>query len=137
MQHPDSNLQWIGIPTWDQTPFHQSIDLGEQLRYDLSASDLSGIHHYWINDTIHFTIDETGNISNVTALAVGTYWLEVKAYDPYGLCCSTIFAVEVQYLSTLPTQTEVPLWMITAIGGVGVIVGIGAFILFRRRRKSP
>jgi hypothetical protein len=113
-------------PTWVQTPTSQALEFGDIFFYDVDAFDLSGIDH--------------GGISNATTLAMGIYWLEVRAYDHYGLHCSATFAVTIQEPTYIPT--EVPLWMILVIAALALIggiaiVGIGAYVISRRRRKSP
>lgn len=94
-------------PTWDEAPTNQVVELGQSFNYNLNASDLSGIDHYWINDTVHFTVDTTGLITNVTDLAVGSYDLEVRAYDPYDNYCSATFTVTVED-TTPPTWEQIP-----------------------------
>ena len=69
-------------PIWDQTPTDQIIEYGEYFSYDVNASDIFGIDHYWINDTSNFYINTEGLIRNITILNVGEYWLEIRAYDP-------------------------------------------------------
>lgn len=70
-------------PIWDQTPKDQIVEYGEYFTYDINASDISGIAHYWINDTSNFYINTDGLIISITILNVGEYWLEIRAYDPY------------------------------------------------------
>lgn len=69
-------------PVWDQTPTDQIIEYGEYFSYDVNASDIFGIDHYWINDTSNFYINHEGLIRSITILNVGEYWLEIRAYDP-------------------------------------------------------
>ncbi|MFX1502740.1 MAG: hypothetical protein ACFFDH_17395 [Promethearchaeota archaeon] len=69
-------------PIWDQTPKDQIIEYGEYFFYDVNASDVSGIDHYWINDTSNLYINNEGVIISKTRLNVGEYWLEIRAYDP-------------------------------------------------------
>ncbi|MFX1442767.1 MAG: hypothetical protein ACFFHV_05080, partial [Promethearchaeota archaeon] len=83
-------------PTWDVMPTNQTIQYGNDFSYDLNASDSSGIDNWWINDTLNFAIGNDGMITNIVILSVGVYWLEVRAYDAYGRCCSAIFKVTVE-----------------------------------------
>ena len=69
-------------PIWDQTPKDQIIEYGEYFTYDVNASDISGIDHYWVNDTSNFYINNEGLIVSITILNVGEYWFEIRAYDP-------------------------------------------------------
>ncbi|MFX1389734.1 MAG: hypothetical protein ACFE9Z_06725 [Promethearchaeota archaeon] len=69
----------ITDPTWNSIPEDQIIEFGADLSYDVDASDLSGIAYYWINDTINFSIDSNGLITNAISLGAGNYWLEIRA----------------------------------------------------------
>ncbi|MFW9873393.1 MAG: hypothetical protein ACFFG0_09840 [Candidatus Thorarchaeota archaeon] len=69
----------IENPNWVEIATDQVLEYGDSFIYDLNATDLSGIHSYWINDTSHFSIDAYGLLTNNTALAVGIYWIEVRA----------------------------------------------------------
>jgi hypothetical protein len=127
-------------PTWVQTPTSQALEFGDIFLYDVDAFDLSGIDHYWVNDTTHFTIDENGGISNATALAIGVYWLEVRAYDPYGRYCSATFVVTVEEPTSTPTEPSPLMLPVIAIGsfiGGAAIVGIGTFMFLRHRKPPP
>ena len=90
------------IPTWDLIPTDLIIDFLEPLSYDIDASDLSGITLYWINDTSNFNIDSNGVLTNTTILIPGTYWLELRAYDPYDNYCSKIIKIIVNVPEELP-----------------------------------
>ena len=93
---------FLDFPTWDQTPTNQFIEYGVFLNYDVNASDLSGITLYWINDTSNFNIDSNGVLTNTTILNPGTYWLELRAYDPYDNYCSVIIKIIVKVPEELP-----------------------------------
>ena len=73
-------------PEWIEIPVDQTIEIWQSFYYDVNASDLSGIASYWINDTVNFDINSDG-IVIATALEVGIYGLEIRAYDPYGNYC--------------------------------------------------
>ncbi|MFX1569021.1 MAG: hypothetical protein ACFFCV_11720 [Promethearchaeota archaeon] len=87
-------------PIWDQIPEDQTIVYGEDFGYRVKAFDISGINHYWINDTSNFFIynenEFIGLIVNRTILNVGKYWLEVRAYDPLNNFISTIIKITVK-----------------------------------------
>ncbi|MFX1266000.1 MAG: NosD domain-containing protein, partial [Promethearchaeota archaeon] len=89
-------------PTWDQIPTDQEIELGEPFSYDIDASDENGIHHYSISNTVAFSIDGNGLITNVLELEVGSYNLEVRAYDPSGNFVSAEFVLNVIEPDTAP-----------------------------------
>lgn len=83
-------------PTWDQTPTNQSLKFGEDLIYDVNASDLSGIDHWWISDFSNFSIDSNGIINNTITLIVGEYLLEVRAYDAYDNYCTITITISIE-----------------------------------------
>ena len=98
---------YFDIPTWDQTPTDQVIEFGDTFEYDLNASDLSGINHWWINDTSNFNIDGDGIITNVASLPVGEYWLEVRAYDPFDNYCTKVMQITIED-TIAPTWDQTP-----------------------------
>ncbi|WP_371802853.1 C25 family cysteine peptidase [Candidatus Lokiarchaeum ossiferum] len=80
-----TTFQEPGAPTWDPAPLNQFIEFGYEWYYDLNATDPSGIDCYTINDTTHFYIDsETGNLTTVGFLPIGTYPLEIVVNDTLG-----------------------------------------------------
>ncbi|MHA2003822.1 MAG: right-handed parallel beta-helix repeat-containing protein [Candidatus Thorarchaeota archaeon] len=93
-------------PTWDQTPASQAFEFGTAFAYQVSAGDLAGIHHYWLNDTTYFNVSLSGLISNSSQVPVGIYTLEVRAYDPSDLFCSAVINITV-------SDTTPPTWIIT------------------------
>ncbi|MBD3228595.1 MAG: hypothetical protein GF329_10445, partial [Candidatus Lokiarchaeota archaeon] len=100
-------------PNWDQLPVDQIVEFGALFSYKVLAYDhISGIDHYWINNTNNFDINENGDITNISALSIGTYRLEVRAYDPYDNYCSALFNVKTQdtispMWGTTPTNQEI------------------------------
>ena len=62
----------------------------------MNATDISGIDDYWTIDTTNFQINGNGVITNTTTLVVDTYWLEVRAYDPYDNYCTGIIKFIIQ-----------------------------------------
>ncbi len=89
-------------PTWVITPEDQLIELGESVYYDLDAYDLSYIGSWEINDTIYFSIDSNGIITNITELEVRVFYLEVRVYDSYGNNISAPIIITVKD-TTAPT----------------------------------
>jgi len=83
-------------PIWEHTLLNQIIEFGEELRYNLNASDTSGIDNWWTNNTNQFSISVNGVLTNATILPVGEYWLEVRAYDPYDNFCQATMKLIVQ-----------------------------------------
>ncbi len=78
------------IPT-DQ--YHEYARYAHAFSYDLSASDISHIDYYWVNDTTNFSI-YYGAVRSEVTLGIGqVYWLEVRAYDMLGHYTSATFKV--------------------------------------------
>jgi len=94
-------------PEWGTTPSDQTIELGFNVQYQLLAIDNDRIDHYWINDTITFSIDSTGIIRNVISLDIGRYGLQVEAYDTSGYNCTAEITIFVQD-TTGPTWVQIP-----------------------------
>jgi hypothetical protein len=103
------------VPTWDQVPSAQTVEFGAQFRLDLNASDPSGISYYWINDTARFSIYPNGTVVSTVSLSVGTYWLEVRAYDPYDLYITATINITVDD-TTAPNWVETPTGQICEFG---------------------
>jgi len=120
-------------PRWIELPIDQNIKLGDELYYDLNASDASGIDHWWLNDTTIFAIDAiTGVITNTIFLEEGVYWLEVRAYDTHGRYCSSFFKIAV----VAPTMPQDNSWWKIIIGssvGIAAITIITIVIIKKRR----
>jgi parallel beta-helix repeat protein len=74
------NVQDTTAPIWVQLPENQIVECGSPLSYWLNATDHYGIVKWWVNRT-DFNI-ENGFLKNSTSLLLGTYYLEVRVYDP-------------------------------------------------------
>jgi len=83
-------------PEWDEEPTNLIRELGMPIIYDLNASDISGIDHWWTNDTSHFEISVDGVITNKTRLGVGTYGLEIRVYDTLDNYCNESISLKIQ-----------------------------------------
>jgi parallel beta-helix repeat protein len=90
-------------PTWIVLPLDETLEYTTPFTQRLGAWDESGIHHWWLNDSTYFTIDEDGVIRNSTSLEVGSYQLEIRAYDPFDNYCSAVLVVTVLETSTTTT----------------------------------
>ncbi len=126
-------VQDTTAPTWDQVPADQVVALGTPFHFDLYASDPAGIDHWWLNDTTHFIIDAAGTITNATTLQVGTYGLEVRAFDPSNHYCSAAFTVTVEAPTSTPPPIPGYLVLAMVLGLVGAI-GTAMYVLYRRRQ---
>jgi len=102
-------------PFWLQSPTDQVSEFGESIYYDLNASVYGGIAQWWINDTMHFAIDISGIIVNITALPVGSFGIHVWANDTLGNTLDTTFTVVVED-TTAPEWTQTPTYQIVEYG---------------------
>ncbi|MHA1965871.1 MAG: right-handed parallel beta-helix repeat-containing protein, partial [Candidatus Thorarchaeota archaeon] len=80
-------------PVWIELPTTQVLEFGSGFYYNLNVSDYSGLDTWWINDTMHFAIDTSGIVINITSLPVGTYGLHVWVNDTLGWVLDTTFDV--------------------------------------------
>jgi hypothetical protein len=122
-------------PSWDELPSDQTVDYGQAFSYDVNASDASGIAYYWISDMDNFSINSNGIITNTKVLSVGTYELEVQAYDPYGNYCTGSFQVTVTIPTTPPPTTVIPGFYFETVL-LGLLAAMGAGIAIRRRKRK-
>lgn len=106
-------------PTWDQTPGSRILAILTPFRYDLNASDPSGISKWWINDTAHFAVDSSGVITNTTLLAAGMYGIQVSVND-------TLNNVRTAEFSVIMQDTGSPHWLVEPTSKI-----VEFFTLFR------
>jgi parallel beta-helix repeat protein len=92
-------------PEWVTLRIYQTIEYGEAFQVQVVAWDESGVDHWWLNDTIHFTLDEYGVIRNATVLEPGLYRLEVRAFDAYDNYCSATLVVTVLETPSITVTT--------------------------------
>jgi hypothetical protein len=95
----------VSRPSWLEAPSDQHVEFGEQFIYDLNATDPSGLNHWWIDDTMRFTVDWAGRIRSIEPLSIGPYGLTVYVSDIYGHVLMAQFTVWVQ-------DTHAPSWSI-------------------------
>ena len=118
-------------PLWISTgPGDVSIQVNEPLRYELNATDTSGIDSFWVNDTANFAIDGQGVLTSVTSLDIGTYGLHVSVNDTNGYTLTHAFAVIVSEVESVPIPSE---WIFIGIVG---LVGVIAIVVVIRLRKA-
>lgn len=81
------------------TSFSQSI----------TATDVSGIDSYWLNDTSYFTINaSTGLIINSTNLSrIEVHWLNISVNDTLGNLNSGIFFIDITAAPVAPNVTTI------------------------------
>ncbi|NHJ14856.1 MAG: hypothetical protein EAX95_14340 [Candidatus Thorarchaeota archaeon] len=119
-------------PSWTGTPTNQQILLGDDFEYVLGAWDLSGVHHWTVNDTVHFAVNSTGGVRNIVSLSAGVYALNVTVFDIYGNINSAIFTLTVEGATT----TEIPfMYMVIGSMAIGVVAAIVVLLVIRRRMR--
>ncbi|MHA2350738.1 MAG: hypothetical protein ACXADL_14035 [Candidatus Thorarchaeota archaeon] len=116
-------------PEWTE-PSDKTIELGQDFRYDLNATDFSGLGTWAINDTTNFAIDSNGVITNTTALALGSYGLNVSVSDSLGFTRASVFKVTVE---SVPTTTLPDLTLYAAAGVAGIVI-IALVVVFMKKR---
>lgn len=92
-------------PEWIIEPSDQFIEFGDDFYYNLEAFDISGISHWWLNDTILFVINDNGEISTPLLLSVGKNWLNIRVYDLATNFCNFTIKIAVQ-------DTTPPIWVV-------------------------
>jgi parallel beta-helix repeat protein len=129
-------------PHWIIEPSDQVFQHGEGFDYQLPVADLSGVAHWTLNDTSHFTLTtalyhegSTARIINAIPLDPGVYGLNLTVYDPHGNRLSAFFSVivEAEATSAIPGSIDpvMTLALGAGMGGAAVIV-----IVMLRRRPS-
>lgn len=129
------------LPVFLQEPTDQTYETGI-VRYDVNATALPpGIHHWWVNDTEHFSISSFGVITNASVITPGIYGLEIRIYDYAGRFSSASISIVISEPSTPTTPTgpepsplQDPLLVLTISGVVLILVFV---IYYLRKRKNP
>jgi parallel beta-helix repeat protein len=121
-------------PSWVTVLFRDVIEFGEPFALQFSAWDASGIDHWWISDSINFSVDESGLITNATRLEIGLYSLEVRAYDSFDNYAKAILTITVVSSQTTPPLDLFPI--LTLAGGVGIGVIVAGVVLLSLRRNG-
>ncbi|UCE10989.1 MAG: hypothetical protein JSW61_03400, partial [Candidatus Thorarchaeota archaeon] len=111
--HSTSGSAYVNVsdttaPDWVVGPSDQAIDEGVGLNVQFSATDLSGIGGWSINDTMNFHIDSSGLLTNNTVLPIGDYGLRVSVWDVYGNLRDHEIRIRILFVpppTTTPTTT--------------------------------
>jgi hypothetical protein len=114
-------------PEWTQEPTDQVIELGQDFRYDLNATDFSGVEDWWLNDNTNFVIDYNGVIYNKVDLEFGTYALNVSVDDTLGFTQSAVFTVSVQ----IPPSPALGFYV--GVASFAIVI-IALVVLFMKKR---
>ncbi|RKY29368.1 MAG: hypothetical protein DRP74_08915, partial [Candidatus Omnitrophota bacterium] len=75
---------------------------GQEVNEDFNASDNVAVDCWQVNDTTHFAIDCTGQLTNATNLAIGLYWINLTINDTSNNINSTVIWVNITPADTTP-----------------------------------
>ncbi|MFX1264828.1 MAG: hypothetical protein ACFFH0_05580 [Promethearchaeota archaeon] len=116
----DTDMWMMLMPqlTWGEPATSQVAEFGLDFHYDLNATSHAGIGSWWLNDSIHFAVDNEGVITNAGHLGpVGTtHGLEVSVNDTVGNDLTTVFNVTVGPDISPPSWLEQPTDQIVEFG---------------------
>ena len=90
-------------PRWSESPVDKILECGEYLHLDLNATDIL-LDTWWLNDTVHFTIDSQGLVMTTCVIPVGVYGVQVWVNDTSNNVVSATFTVTV-------IDTRPPVWI--------------------------
>ena len=93
-------------PIWTSPLEDVILGPGDLFSYDLNCTDLSSLDTWWLNDTLYFTVNSFGVVTNTTPLIDGFYAIRISVNDTSGNLLSGIFTVTVD--TTAPTWTQTP-----------------------------
>ncbi|MCK5240347.1 MAG: hypothetical protein KAR33_12395 [Candidatus Thorarchaeota archaeon] len=131
------NIEIHDITTIDLVPpvfshafADQTVALGADFRYDVNATDSSGIDtSTWsVNNSATFAINADGVITNTVALGTGYYGLEVSIDDTWGNTATDSFTIIVGGVAFDYT--------LLAIGGALVIVALVVGVYCFKKRSA-
>ena len=81
-------------PYFDELPENQTYTYGEEISYDMNASDETSFDCFAVNDT-DFTIDCTGLLTNGSSLGVGLTWINITINDSSNNLNSTVIYINI------------------------------------------
>jgi len=119
-------------PIWITPPINQGLEYRDSLEMQVTAWDLSGIALWTVNNTEQFSISDTGLVTNNVLLDVGTYYLEVGAFDPFGNLRNSTITIIVRTLS--PEALSIPMTFTIVIAFTGGVVFLLFTIIYVIRR---
>ncbi len=120
----------VAPPTWVEAPTDQSMIFGERFRYQLNATDESGIDYWWLDDTEYFSINRYGVITDNDILPVGIYTIQVSVNDTLGNTLTSEF-----FLTVIAGVTPLP-WLPTVLAvTILVVVIVVLLIIYKKVSK--
>jgi hypothetical protein len=117
-------------PEWDQIPKDQLIQVGDSFLYDVNASDASGVE-FSIDDTVNFTINPEGIITNSSSLSLGVYPLEIRAYNSFNNSITATIHIRVD---PKPSSNAIPGFDFHMILIMGLCTS--AVLIYKRKKNS-
>ncbi|MFW9982046.1 MAG: NosD domain-containing protein [Candidatus Thorarchaeota archaeon] len=115
-------------PYWTQELTDQTVEAGDPFYYDLNATDYSGLHTWWLNDTGRFSISSEGIMTANILLVVGVYHIRVSVNDTLGQVLTGTIRIEV-------VDTRAPFWLLVP-DTVYVNYGEDAILLIQAQDQS-
>jgi hypothetical protein len=122
------DVQDNSSPVWTELPQDQEIPYGTPFRYNVNASDPSGIDIWSINSSF-FNITQLGVITNATILPIGSYSIQISVNDTHGNTLTTTITIDV-----IPPQIPINYILILILGAGGFIAIV---IIIFLKRKTP
>ncbi|MFX1605391.1 MAG: hypothetical protein ACFFDD_05740, partial [Promethearchaeota archaeon] len=136
-------LDAIG-PVLTDPPVNQMIHFGDNYRFDINATDTSGVDTWTVNNTDYFEIDSNGVLTNSVELPLGNHALRIIVTDMLGNARIKDIVLTVYTETTTPTTTPIsphpPAWrsMLTYSIVIGfVILSIIIIIVIAGILKKP
>ncbi|TFF91315.1 hypothetical protein EU545_04550 [Candidatus Thorarchaeota archaeon] len=110
---------------------------GNELSYDLNATDFSGIGSWSVDDEAQFTIDSEGRVHSIVVLNPGVHGLTVSVTDIYGnkLEGNMVIAVKPSDGDTIPVGGLVDS-AIAFVAGMGATLVVTTVVCAASRRSS-
>ena len=119
-------------PYWVESPVNQNLHYGMSLSYQLIAADYGGIDTWWLNDTTHFSISNSGFITNNILLSVGAYGLQIWVNDTSANTLTATVTIIVQ--AATPALPSIPGFPLVAIV-IGIALSLSLGLCFRNKRR--
>jgi hypothetical protein len=129
----DSVLFDAAPPRWtdlDDRGIFVDLEFGEDFRFDMNATDFSGIDSWRVNDTANFAVDSDGVVTNTVPLEAGRYYLEVTVEDTLGYERTKLFVITVEGGAVAFDP------LMLSLIGVGAVAVIVVLIVIMKKRGS-
>ncbi|MGY5876760.1 MAG: right-handed parallel beta-helix repeat-containing protein [Candidatus Thorarchaeota archaeon] len=99
-------------PEWVVIPEDFEVVTDSLFIYQFNATDPSGISGWSVNDSVHFTIDENGTLTNLMGLDAGAYGINVSCWDAYN---NTLWVELTITALEPPADIDPPVWDIEPV----------------------